>query len=181
MKKSRVFLAVDFGASSGKVVCGKYDGEKLKFKEIYSFENRPVYLVGNFYWDILRLYSELKISLQKSVTKYKKISSIGVDTWGIDFGLFDRFKKLMQNPVHYRDKRTDGISDKVFQVIDEKSLYLRTGVQFLKINTIFQIYSMVLSEAKILMDANYLLMIGDILNYFLTGEMVVEYTNATTT
>lgn len=181
MVKTKKFLAVDFGASNGKAMLGKYDGKSLDLEEVYRFENRPVYLLGNLYWDILRLHSELIISLQKAVSKYKKISSIGIDTWGIDFGFFDKDRKLMQNPIHYRDKRTDGVSKRAFEIIDEKNLYFKTGVQFLQMNTVFQLYSMVLAGKKILNDAHRLLMIGDILNYFLTGEMVMEYTNATTT
>ena len=181
MKNSKKFLAIDFGASNGRALLGKYDGSRLELEELYRFENRPVYVMGSLYWDILRLYSELKVGLSKTVSRYGSISSIGIDTWGVDFGLLDTDKKLMQNPIHYRDRRTDGISKKVFKVIDEKDLYFRTGAQFLQINTIFQLYSMVLSNSAALNSASKLLMIGDLINYFLTGDIIAEYTAATTT
>ena len=181
MKNSKKFLAVDFGASNGRAMLGKYDGSRLSLEELYRFENRPVYVLGNLYWDILRLYSELKASLLKAVSRYGSISSIGIDAWGVDFGLLDKDKKLMQNPIHYRDIRTNGISQEVFKIIDEKTLYFKTGVQFLKINTIFQLYSMVLSNSEALNNASRFLMIGDLINYFLTGDIITEYTGATTT
>ncbi len=181
MKNSKKFLAVDFGASNGRALLGKYDGTRLALEEMYRFENRPVYVMGSLYWDILRLYSELKASLLKTVSRCGSISSIGIDTWGVDFGLLNKDKILMQNPIHYRDGRTDGISKKVFKVIDEKTLYFRTGAQFLQINTIFQLYSMVLSNSGALNNANRFLMIGDLINYFLTGDIIAEYTAATTT
>jgi len=181
MDNSKKFLAIDFGASNGKAMLGKYDGNRLILEELYRFENRPVYVMGNLYWDILRLFSELKAGLLKAVSRYGTISSIGIDAWGIDFGLLDKDKKLIQNPVHYRDGRTDGISEKVFKIIDEKTSYLKTGVQFLQINTIFQLYSMVLSKLEALNNASQFLMIGDLLNYFLTGDIIAEYTAATTT
>ncbi len=181
MKNSKKFLAIDFGASNGRALLGKYDGSSLVLEEIYRFENRPVYVMGSLYWEILRLYSELKAGLSKTVSRYGSISSIGIDTWGVDFGLLDTDKKLMQNPIHYRDGRTDGISKKVFKIIDEKTLYFKTGAQFLQINTIFQLYSMVLSNSAALSNASRLLMIGDLINYFLTGDIIAEYTAATTT
>ncbi len=181
MKNCKKMLAVDFGASSGKAMLGKFDGSRLNLEEIYRFENRPVYVLGTLYWDILRLYSELKAGIVKAVSQYGNISSIGVDTWGVDFGLLDKDKKLIQNPIHYRDTRTDGISKKVFKMIDEKTLYFKTGVQFMQINTIFQLFSMVLSNSEALNNASRLLMFGDLLNYFLTGDIIAEYTAATTT
>jgi len=181
MKNSKKFLAIDFGASNGRALLGKYDGNKLMLEELYKFENRPVYVMGSLYWDILRLYSELKAALLKTVSRYGSISSIGIDTWGADFGLLDKDRNLMQNPIHYRDGRTDGISREVFKVIDEKTLYFKTGAQFLKISTIFQLYSMILSKSEVLNNAGRFLMIGDLINYFLTGDIIAEYTNATTT
>lgn len=181
MQSSKKFLAVDLGASNGRAVLGKYDGSRLILEELYRFENRPVYVMGNLYWDILRLFSELKAGLLKAASRYGSISSIGVDTWGVDFGLLDKDKNLIQNPIHYRDGRTDGISKEVFKIIDEKTLYLRTGAQFLQANTIFQLYSMVLSNLEAFNNASRFLMIGDLLNYFLTGDMMIEYTAATTT
>ena len=181
INSTKKFLAVDFGASNGKALMAGYDGKTLALKETYRFENRPVYAVGELYWDILRLYSELKNSLSNSILKYGKISSIGVDTWGIDFGLLDKNGKLLGNPVHYRDKRTETISSRLFEMISEKEIYSRTGVQVLEMNTIFQLYSMILSGSESLKNAEKILLIGDLLNYFLTGKKILEYTAATTT
>jgi len=181
MKNSKKFLAVDFGASNGRVLLGKYDGSRLALEELYRFENRPVYVMGSLYWDILRLYSELKAGLQKAVSRYGNISSIGIDSWGVDYGLLDKNKNLIQNPIHYRDTRTDGVSQEVFKIIDKKTLYFKTGAQFLQLNTIFQLYSMVLSGSEALKNASRLLMIGDLINFFLTGDIIAEYTAATTT
>ena len=126
MKNSKKFLAIDFGASNGRALLGKYDGSRLALEELYRFENRPVYVMGSLYWDILRLYSELKAGLQKAVSRYGNISSIGIDSWGVDYGLLDKNKDLIQNPIHYRDTRTDGVSQEVFKIVDEKTLYFKT-------------------------------------------------------
>jgi len=181
IKSSKKYLAVDFGASSGKALVACFDGKSITMKETYRFDNRPVYVMGQLYWDILRLFLELKRSISKTVAVCGSISAIGVDTWGIDFGLLDINGRLMENPVHYRDKRTESIGSRFFEIISENDLYLRTGVQVLEINTLFQLYSMVLSGSEPLKNAEKLLMIGDLLNYFLTGKKILEHTGATTT
>jgi len=173
------YIAADFGASNGRIIVGKYNGSRLDLKEVHRFDNRPVYVNETLYWDVLSLFSELKNGISKALNKSNKISSIGIDTWGSDFGLLDRNKELLSNPVHYRDRRTIGISDKVFRLISREELYRRTGVQVLELNTVFQLYSLVLKESVILSNANYLLLMGDLLNYFLTGNIFCEYTNAT--
>ena len=175
------FLAFDFGASNGRAIIGKYDGKKIVLQEIHRFENRPVFTNGVFFWDILRLYSELKIGIKKALLiNNKEISTIGIDTWGVDFGLLDKDKNLISNPIHYRDKSVELTYKKVFKILSEREIYYRTGVQFMKINTIFKLYSMVINKSVALKNAKYFLMMGDLLNFFLTGEIFSEYTNTTT-
>jgi len=175
------YLAFDFGASSGRAIVGKYDGAKLELEEIHRFDNRPVFVSGTLYWDVLRLFLELKSGIAKATIKYRDISSLGLDTWGCDFGLLDKNKNLLASPVHYRDKRTNNVSKEVFKLISREDIYKRTGAQMLELNTLYQMYSMKLLDSPILENAKYFLMIGDLLNFFLTGNIFCEYTNATTT
>lgn len=177
------YLAFDFGASNGRAIVGKYDGAKLELEEISRFDNKPVFVGGTLYWDVLRLFLELKVGIAKAKTKYKDISSLGLDTWGCDFGLLAKDKRLLSNPVHYRDKRTNNISKEVFRLIPKEDIYRRTGAQVLGLglNTLYQMYSMSLLGSPILGNAKYFLMMGDLFNFFLTGNIFCEYTNATTT
>ena len=181
MKNKKSYLAIDFGASNGRAIVGKYDGVKLELEEIHRFDNTPVFIDGTLYWDILRLFLELKTGILKAALKYKDISSLGVDTWGCDFSLLDKNKNLIANPISYRDKRTNNISKMVFRFIPEKDIYRRTGAQILEMNTLYQIYSMRLLNSPILENAKYFLMIADLFNFFLTGNIFCEYTSATTT
>ena len=175
------YLAFDFGASSGRAIVGKYDGAKLELEEIHRFDNRPVFVGGTLYWDVLRLFLELKSGIAKATIKYRDISSLGLDTWGCDFGLLDKNKNLLSNPVHYRDKRTNNVPEEVFKLIPREDIYKRTGAQMLELNTLYQMYSMKLLNSPILENAKYFLMMGDLFNFFLTGNIFCEYTSATTT
>lgn len=173
-------LAIDCGASSGRVVLGKFDGDKIHLEEIHRFTNEPVLLRGTLYWDILSIYKEIKKGIQKA-SMQSTISSMGIDTWGVDFGLLDKDGKLLENPVHYRDVRTHGMMDKVFEKIRKEKLYQITGNQFMEINTIFQLYSLKEMRPELLGHASTMLMIPDLLNYFFTGVCVTEPTIASTT
>ena len=179
MLKQKCYMAIDLGASNGRVIIGKYDNHKLQFEEIYRFENTPVFASGTLYWDVLKLFSELKIGIKYAITKYKNIASIGIDTWGVDFGLLDSNKDLLSNPVHYRDNRTKNVPEKVFELIPKKEIFKRTGTQVMELNSLFQLYSLKLKNSPILDSASYFLMMGDLFNYFLTGEIYCEYTNST--
>lgn len=176
----RRYIAADFGAGSGRVIVGTVVGEKVELDEVHRFPNRQVYLGGTLYWDFPGLFEELKVGLKKAFMKYDGIVSIGVDTWGVDFGLLDGRGRLLSNPVCYRDRRTEGIFEKVFQVIPKEELYRLTGNQFMEINTAFQIYSMVCNDDPWLKIADKLLFTPDLFNYFLTGVAVNEYTISTT-
>ncbi len=175
------YIAADFGAGSGRVIVGTIlPGDNIRLDEVHRFPNRQIRLGNTVYWDFLALFEELKTGLKKAFAQYDEIVSIGVDTWGVDFGLIDRNGHLISNPVCYRDSRTAGILEKVFQTIPREELYTLTGNQFMEINTAFQLYSMVLRNDPALKIADKLLFTPDLFNYFLTGIAVNEYTISST-
>lgn len=143
------YIAADFGAGSGRVIVGTVSANDLQLDEIHRFPNRQIRLGDTLYWDFPALFEELKTGLRKAFSKYDGIVSIGVDTWGVDFGLIDRNGHLVSNPVCYRDARTSGILEKVFKIIPKDELYALTGNQFMEINTAFQLYSMVLNDVRL--------------------------------
>ena len=173
-------LAVDFGASSGRVMLGNFDGNRLSIQEIHRFPNDPVILNGTMYWDFLRLFYEVKQGLMKA-KKYGKIDSIGVDTWGVDFGLIDKEGNLLENPVHYRDARTAGMLEKSFGKMDKERFYQITGSQFMEINTVFQLLALLEKRPGLLEGTSRLLLMPDLFNYYLCGAQVSEYSIASTT
>lgn len=174
-------LAFDFGASSGRAIVATYENGKVTMEEVHRFSNDPVMVGGTFYWDILRLFHEIKQGISKCVAAgHKDIESIGIDTWGVDFGLLDKDGRLLENPVNYRDKRTVGVKEKAFEVCGKENMYKAAGLQFNDFNTIFQLYSLKLQRPELLERAETLLFIPDLLAYFLTGEKSVEYTIAST-
>ncbi len=175
-------LAIDLGASGGKVNLGCFDGNKISIQKIYSFSNSPIVLRNHIHWDVLRLLEEIikGISLANKMLD-GQIDSIGLDTWGTDFCLLDRDGNLVENPHCYRDMRSEGMMEKVFEKIPRQEIYNLTGVQFMQFNTIYQLYSMVANDAPLLQVASTFLMIPDMFNFWLSGERMVEYTNATTT
>ena len=174
------FLGFDFGASSGRAMLGVFDGEKIDIQEIHRFSNDPVMLCGRFVWDLPRLVFEMKQALNKLSRMGVKVSGIGIDTWGVDFGLLDKNGRLLGLPVHYRDARTDNIMDEVFKVIPKEELFGLTGLAFNQFNTIYQLYAMKLENDPALDMAETMLFMPDLLAYFLTGEKGVEYTIAST-
>ncbi|MBM3700511.1 MAG: rhamnulokinase [Actinobacteria bacterium] len=181
MSATENFIAIDFGASNGRAIAGLFDGNRIRFSEIHRFENRPVYMGGVLYWNFLSLFSELKTGIANSSKKYRDIESIGIDTWGCDFGLLDKNNILLSNPVHYRDRRTIGISAEVKNYFSEYEMYERTQAQILEINTVCQLYSLKKSKSVILENANRLLFLGDLFNFFLTGQVLCEFSSASLT
>ena len=174
-------LACDLGASNGRTILGKFDGEKIKLDVLHKYSNGGIGIKNCLYWDILALFSEIKSGLKKAVkVTDDKITSMGIDTWGVDYGFIDNKGSLMSLPYHYRDSRTDGIPDKVFEKISREEIYQETGIQFMQINTIFQLYADLIERPWILENAESMLFIPDLLNYFLTGKKFNEYTIAST-
>lgn len=162
-------LAIDFGASSGRAIIGNFKNDKIELEEIHRFSNDPVKLNKTLYWDFLRLVFEIKKSIIKS-KKYGKIESMAIDTWGVDFGLLDKDGDLIQNPIHYRDERTEHIFEKVFEKIDKNSLYKITGNQIMHINTLFQLFALKNQKPEIFEKIDKILLMPDLFNYFFTGE-----------
>ncbi len=173
-------LAFDFGASSGRAILGTYENGKITMEEVHRFSNDPVNICGVLHWDILRLFFEIKQGISKAL-RLGTFDAIGIDTWGVDFGLIDAQGHLLNNPVHYRDERTVGMMEKVYETIPQEELYRRTGTQLLRINTLFQLVSLREQEPELLERADRLLLIPDLFAYFLTGEKRAEYTEVSTT
>ncbi|MGP4041221.1 rhamnulokinase [Gracilibacillus sp. D59] len=174
-------LAVDIGASSGRVIAGYLRNDQLVLDEIHRFENRMEEKNGHLCWDIDGLFQEIKTGLKKSVENNYQPLTIGIDTWAVDFVLLDKDKNRITDAVAYRDHRTDGVMDEVFQLIDQKNIYQETGIQFQPFNTIYQLFALQKENPETLDKAKYFLMIPDYLHYLLTGKITNEYTNATTT
>ena len=158
---SKKFLAIDLGASSGRGIVGAFDGEKLTLRENHRFANEPVMAGGRFYWDILRILHEIKQSIRQSVLDGDRIVSIGIDTWGVDYGLIDRSGRLMGNPVHYRDVRTDNITAEFAKYMSAERLYAITGIQSMDFNTVFQLAAELRDDPERLRAADKLLFIPD--------------------
>ncbi len=172
-------LAFDFGASSGRAIIGAFDGEKITLKEVHRFTNDPVDLGGTLYWDVLRLFYEIKQGIVKAKIA-GGFDSIGIDTWGVDFGLIDKNGRLLENPVHYRDKRTSGLVEESFKSVPRQKMYDITGIQFMELNTLFQLISLKKQRPEMLERADKMLFMPDLFAYFLTGKMCSEYSIAST-
>ena len=179
MNKIQV-LAFDFGASSGRAILGRLEDGKIVMEEVHRFSNDPVQIGKTMYWDTLRQFYEIKQGMIKAKLK-GGFESIGIDTWGVDFGLLDKQGYLLESAVHYRDDRTLGRQEKAFEKISKEDIYSLTGIQFNNFNTIFQLYSLVQDRPDLLERAKTLLLTPDLFNYFLTGEKKAEYTMVTTT
>lgn len=173
MMSERKMLAIDLGASSGRGIVGTFNGSRLKLEENHRFSNDPVILNGTMYWDILRIFHEIKQSIGKTVVAGEHVASMGIDTWGVDYALLGRNGQMLGNPVHYRDARTVGVQEKVSEVLDPKEHYRIAGIQTLDFNTVYQLF---VERPELLSEADRMLNIPDLLNYFLTGKMCNEYT-----
>lgn len=174
-------IAVDIGASSGRLILGYLENGLLKLDEIHRFENQIVKKGDSYCWEANKLFQEIKKGLKKCNELGIKPDSIGIDTWAVDFVLLDEKNQPLTEAVSYRDSRTDGMMEQVFEKIIKERLYLETGIQFQKFNTIYQLYSIKHSSPEILDKAKSFLMIPDYFNYLLTGKKANEYTNATST
>jgi rhamnulokinase len=178
---ARTMAAVDLGAESGRVMLARYDGSHLTLDEIHRFPNRPVTVRDHRFWNLLGLWDEMLAGLSKARQMAGRLDSIGVDTWGVDYGLVNSQGLLQAQPFHYRDHRTNGVMEQIFAQLPRETIYARTGIQFMPINTLVQLYVHQRQQPGELRDAYRLLLIPDLLHSWLSGELVCERTNATTT
>jgi len=181
MSENLGFLAFDLGAESGRAMLGQFDGERMVLAEIHRFLNGPVRLPSGLHWDVLRLWAEVKQGLALAVREHGSgLASVGLDTWGVDFGLLDRDGALVSNPYHYRDDRTDGMIEGACRRVSREEIFERTGLQFIQINSLYQLLSLVVSGSPVLEIAETFLMMPDLFNYWLTGRKACEFTIAST-
>ncbi len=173
-------LAYDFGASSGRAMLGTLEDGKIKIEEIHRFSNDPVTVGNEYYWDVLRLWHEIKTGLVKAKA-FEDYQSIGIDTWGVSFGVVDKDGSLMANPLHYRDLAFEKAEKEFLSEFPFEKLYSITGIQKIAFNTVFQLYNMKKNKGYILDNAGKILLISDIFNYFLCGEKSADFSMASTT
>lgn len=174
-------LAYDLGASSGRAVLGLLHDSRMEIREVHRFSNNPVFAGERMHWDILRILHEMKQGLLKTKQAGERVSSVGIDSWAVDFGIIGKDGELLGNPNHYRDTQTSGVMEEVLKKIPAECIFQKTGIQFLPFNTIYQLAALKKRDSYLLREGAHLLMIPDLLRYFLTGEKQHEFTNATTT
>ena len=176
---SKNYLAVDFGAESGRAVVGRLQAKILTIEEVHRFPNEPVEYGGSLHWDVPRLWLQVRKAL--TMSEHFRLAGIGVDAWGVDYALLGERGELLQNPYHYRDRRTQGVMAEVFRLVPKEEIYGATGIQFMPINTLYQLFAAQRDTPGIVKAAKQLLTIPDLFNFWLTGNAVCEFTNATTT
>ncbi len=178
----KAYLAIDMGASGGRHLAGLFDGQRLRLEEIYRFENGAVEVAGSLYWDLLGLWSEVRQGLRAAADQLggEQIVGVGVDTWGVDYGLLARGDQLLGNPFHYRDGRTNEILEKAFAIVPREEIFRHTGLQFMQFNTLYQLLAMKLSGSPLLDIAETMLMVPDLFHWLLTGVKCNEMTEAST-
>ena len=176
------YLAVDLGAESGRVVAGLFDGSRVELKEVHRFPNGPVALADTLRWDVLRLWSEIQAGAARAAETFaSSVRSIGVDTWGVDYVLMSASDEMLGHPYHYRDSRTAGLLAKATTRVPKPEIFAATGLQFMEINTLYQLLAVQQSSPQLLDLADRLLLMPDFFHWCLSGSRVVEFTNATTT
>jgi rhamnulokinase len=178
---NKIYLALDLGASNGRCIAGSFDGKTLTLDTLTRFDNCYISVRDHSYWNILELYRQIEQSLRKAATTFQNsLCSLAVDTWGVDFALLDRHGDLLSNPLIARDPHTEGILDEAFKRMPKEVIFETTGIMFLRMNTLFQLLALVIRKSPILEIAQTYLMMPDLLNYWLTGRAVCEYTIAST-
>ena len=181
MQKHRPYLAIDLGAESGRAILGHID-QRFTLDEIHRFPNGPVRVADHIHWDVLRLWTEIQNSLRIAARSFGgALAGIGLDTWGVDFGLMDSADRLIGNPYHYRDSRTKGMIEAACQSLPREEIYNQTGIQFMQLNTLFQLLAMRRENDPALQSARALLTMPDLFNFWLTGRKAGELTISTTT
>lgn len=177
-----VTLAIDLGASGGRVMAGIFDHDALRLEEVHRFPNGAVRLAGRLQWDVLHLWNEIQAGLRAGRDKYgSNIRSVGVDAWGVDFALLGRGDELLGNPFSYRDSSTEGMIERAQQIVSREAIFAQTGVQFMRFNTLYQLLAMQSARSPLLDAATSFLMIPDLFHWMLCGAKVNERSNATTT
>jgi rhamnulokinase len=181
MSKKINYLALDMGAESGRVMIGTFDGNAMTLTEAHRFDSAPVRTPDGLHTDVLHIWAQLKRGMALAVKMAGgDIAGVGVDTWGVDFALIDKKGALMANPFQYRDSLTDGILPKAFRCVPKQEIFEQTGLQFMAINTLYQLYALKLRRSPLLDSAHRLLMTPDLFNYWLCGKQVNEFSIATT-
>ena len=176
------FLAIDLGAESGRFILSRLQDNRLELQEVYRFENRPARVGDTLYWDVLRQWSDIQHGLGLAARQAgENLVSLGVDTWGVDFGLLDARDGLLSNPYHYRDRLTDGMLEEAFKLIPPQEIYNQTGIQFMQINSLYQLLAMARAGSPPLEAAHRFLSMPDLFNFWLSGEKASEFTITTTT
>ena len=178
---TRNYIAIDLGASSGRLCLGRLDGGKLSLEEIHRFANGAIRMGDALIWDIPALWANIVEGLRIAGQKYGNIVSIGVDTWGVDFALLDRNNALLGQVVSYRDSRTAGMMDKAFSIVPRSEIFQSTGLQFLPFNSLYQLLALKEMQSPLLEAGKSFLMVPDLIHFFLSGVKSNEFTNATTT
>ncbi|MFN4261832.1 MAG: rhamnulokinase [Gemmataceae bacterium] len=180
MTATKKLLAFDLGAESGRGLIGNFDGRQLRLEVAHRFANGAVRTLDTLHWDVLRLYSEMLTTLRKCAADFGGIDCLGVDTWGVDFALLGRDGTLLGNPRHYRDPHTEGMLEAAFQRVPQLEIFQQTGIQFMRINTLYQLLALQRDRSPLLEVAEHFLMIPDLFHYFFTGIKVNEFTDAST-
>ena len=180
MPASKRLLAFDLGAESGRGVLGMFDGGKLRLEVVHRFPNGPVRTLDTWHWDVLRLHGEMLNALRKAATDHGGVDSIGVDTWGVDFALLGHADTLLGNPRHYRDPHTEGTLEEAFSRIPQAELFAKTGIQFMRINSLFQLLALKRDRSPLFEVARTLLFMPDLFHFWFTGVKANEFTDATT-
>ena len=192
MAEAKQYIAVDLGAESGRVMLGAVHAsakaeagagstDKLTLEEIHRFNNGPIDENGSLRWNFKHLLSEIKTGIGEAAKQAgNKIDGIGVDSWGVDFGLIGDDGKLLENPYHYRDSRTNGMMEKAFELMGKRQIYLNSGIQFMQLNSVYQLLAMRLMNSNILAKTKKLIFMADLLSYYLCGKAFGEYSLAST-
>jgi rhamnulokinase len=178
----RVYLAVDLGAESGRVMAGIWNGKLIRLEEVHRFPNGPVFLADTMRWDVLRLWAEIQNGLALAAKQFgKRIASVGADTWGVDYVLLTKKNEMLGQPFHYRDARTRGMLEKAFRKVPRAEIFAQTGLQFMELNTLYQLLALKKNTPDLIEAADCLLLMPDFIHFCLCGSRVVEFTNGTTT
>lgn len=178
----KTYLAVDLGAESGRVMAGHFDGQRIALQQFHRFANGPVNLGGTLRWNLISLWQEIQNGLREAASKLNGAAvSVGVDTWGVDFVLMNKNDELLGQPWNYRDSRTDGMIQKACQRVPRAEIFAETGLQFMQINSLYQLLAMCERDPELVDQARRFLMVPDFFHWCLSGSRVVEFTNATTT